>query len=315
MEVPTIFSPVIIPTLCRYEHFRNCIESLAKCTWAEKTDVYVGLDYPAKESHWEGYIKIKEYLSEIQRISPFKSLTIIKRDHNFGIGPNGNSSNLREYVLSKHDSFIFSEDDNIFSPAFLDYMNKGLEKIKDDPTVFAICGYRHFYDLKFENNTFYRQNVDFSAWGYGIWGYQWKQSHEILKLSYLLRNLFNPNSLIRLYRNGLNRLSKFFSLIMHNKGLSLTDNILSVYICLKNIDVIMPTISLVRNMGWDGSGENCKDIGISNDFFQQEISLEKRFDFLGTGIEYYHENKRIHKTESYGNFTIKQLIRNLLSKI
>lgn len=40
------FAPVIIPTLCRYEHFKECLESLSRCTWAEKTEVYIGLDYP-----------------------------------------------------------------------------------------------------------------------------------------------------------------------------------------------------------------------------------------------------------------------------
>ena len=40
-------APVIIPTLCRYDHFKRLMESLNKCTWADKTDVYIGLDYPA----------------------------------------------------------------------------------------------------------------------------------------------------------------------------------------------------------------------------------------------------------------------------
>ena len=55
-------APVTIPTLCRYEHFKRCIESLSRCTLADKTEVYVALDYPAKESHWDGYNKIKDYL-------------------------------------------------------------------------------------------------------------------------------------------------------------------------------------------------------------------------------------------------------------
>ena len=47
-------APVIIPTLCRYDHFKRLMESLNKCTWADKTDVYIGLDYPAKEEHRDG---------------------------------------------------------------------------------------------------------------------------------------------------------------------------------------------------------------------------------------------------------------------
>lgn len=36
MEIKN-YAPVIIPTLCRYEKFRNCIETLSKCTGADKT--------------------------------------------------------------------------------------------------------------------------------------------------------------------------------------------------------------------------------------------------------------------------------------
>ena len=50
-----IFAPVIIPTLNRYEHFRKCLESLEACTGAEKTDVYVALDFPPSEKYVEGW--------------------------------------------------------------------------------------------------------------------------------------------------------------------------------------------------------------------------------------------------------------------
>lgn len=45
-----IYSPVIIPTLNRYEHFRECLESLEHCVDADKTTVYIGLDYPPSEN-------------------------------------------------------------------------------------------------------------------------------------------------------------------------------------------------------------------------------------------------------------------------
>ena len=57
-----VYAPILIPTLCRDEHFIRCIESLKKNSWAEYTDVYVALDFPAKESHWDGYKKICTYL-------------------------------------------------------------------------------------------------------------------------------------------------------------------------------------------------------------------------------------------------------------
>lgn len=60
-----IYAPVLIPTVSRYEHLRNCLESLAKCTWADKTDVFVAVDYPGREKDWPVYRKIKEYLSSL----------------------------------------------------------------------------------------------------------------------------------------------------------------------------------------------------------------------------------------------------------
>lgn len=35
------------------------------CTGADRTELYIGLDFPAEESHWEGYRKICDYLPNI----------------------------------------------------------------------------------------------------------------------------------------------------------------------------------------------------------------------------------------------------------
>lgn len=61
MEIKN-YAPVIIPTLCRYEKFRNYIETLSKCTGADKTTVIIGLDYPLNQTHIAGYQEIKKYL-------------------------------------------------------------------------------------------------------------------------------------------------------------------------------------------------------------------------------------------------------------
>ena len=75
------YAPILIPTLNRYNHLKRCVESLAKCTHADKTDLFIALDYPLKEEHWEGYRQIKEYVSSIEG---FNKVIIIQRDHNYG---------------------------------------------------------------------------------------------------------------------------------------------------------------------------------------------------------------------------------------
>ena len=183
-------APVIIPTLCRYDHFKRLMESLNKCTWADKTDVYIGLDYPAKEEHRDGWMKIKRFLCE-ERFC-FKKIVVFEREYNYGVkGENNNISALIKYVSTYYDRWIFSEDDNVFSPNFLVYINKGLEKFKNDKSVFAINGYRHFYNVKFKENTFFRQNIDFSAWGYGIWKDRYEQMTHNMTREYLRKCLYS----------------------------------------------------------------------------------------------------------------------------
>ena len=57
-----ICAPVIIPTLNRAEHFVRCIESLKKCKYAERTEIFISVDFPFLKRHEEGYDKIKKYL-------------------------------------------------------------------------------------------------------------------------------------------------------------------------------------------------------------------------------------------------------------
>lgn len=310
------FAPVIIPTLCRYEHFRDCLESLMGCTHADETDVYVGLDYPAKEAHWDGYRKISDYLDSIADSHNFKSLNVIRRERNYGFGPAGNTSELRRFVLSFSDTLIFTEDDNIFSPAFLDYVNKGLDKFRTDSSVLAINGYRHFYGVKSDGNTFFRQNVDFSAWGYGIWKDRVERyTKELSDRNYLMRKALNPLTWVRLYRNGLNRCLDFIAML-RGRSNRITDNTLSVYMAINGMDVVMPCENLVRNMGWDNSGENCRDADdLGHCHMTQPMSERDDFEFAGTGFEFYRENRRIYRRESYGRVRFSDFIKRILKHL
>lgn len=51
-----IFYPVIIPTLNRIKHLKDCIESLKHNTYASETELVIGLDFPVTEEHKIGCI-------------------------------------------------------------------------------------------------------------------------------------------------------------------------------------------------------------------------------------------------------------------
>lgn len=293
-----IFAPVVIPTVSRFDHLKRCIESLEKCTWADKTNVYIALDYPGREEHWEGYRKIRKYLESRSKWS-FHSFNVIYRDHNYFYSGEGNAQSLISELFTANDRYIYSEDDNIFSPNFLVFLNKGLSLFEDDYSVLAINGYRHYYPVVFDNNTFYRQNVDFSAWGYGTW----KGRSELISslTPQYFRQKMNWKSYWKVHKNGNNRLIRFLRECYYEET-SITDNTLSVLMPLENMDVVMPRVSLVRNTGWDNTGVNCSNANsvLANSHLTQEISDQADFDYIGTGKEHYQENKRIYVRSSYG---------------
>jgi hypothetical protein len=309
-----IYAPIMIPTLCRYEHFRKLIESLQKCPEAKETDLYIGLDYPAKESHWDGYRKIAAY---VDTINGFKNVIIFKHDHN--LGADENITALREVVLKKYDCWIFSEDDNVVSPNFLAFIDKGLEKFKDDSNVFAICGYRHFYNVKFADNNFFRQNVDFSAWGYGVWKDKYDKFRHLWNKNYLKSKAKNLRCLYRAWRNGWEKINNLIRYAYGKKEVSLHDKSISLLMALENMDVVMPKISMIRNEGWDNSGLHCMSGGnLAERHTKQKIDDNNTFVYQGTGLEFYKQNRKAFVKENYAFLSwigfVKQIIKSTFTR-
>ena len=88
---------------------------------------------------------IDDYLIHKVNNHKFKLLKIYRREFNCGVSnPNSNGKLLANEVSKDHDSYIFTEDDNVFSPNFLLFVNQGLEKYKNDAKCLAVCGYNYY---------------------------------------------------------------------------------------------------------------------------------------------------------------------------
>lgn len=279
-----VYAPVIIPTLCRYEHFIRCIESLRRCTGAEYTEVFVGLDYPANESHWDGYQKICSY---VETVKGFKSFNVIKRKENYGAIKNIRS--LREIVLKNYDRWIYSEDDNEFAPNFLEYINAGLERYKDNPQILRICGcvmpWNADYDgcmRSYPYNAF--PAMDYNALGCGTWANK-NFSLPFSKISIL-------NSWKLTFKTILNGYPAAISRFLHqlHKESQLFDVCLRLYCAFNNKYCIFPRISKVKNWGYDGTGINSDD----NPHWMEVQTLDTStdFEFDDFEIKEYEEVKR-----------------------
>lgn len=265
------FAPVLIPTLNRFEHFKRCIESLAKCTHSDKTDLFIALDYPSKPEQWKGYNEICNYIKDI---NDFSNIFIIKREENYGIPKN--ILDARERIFEKYERCIYSEDDNEFSCNFLDYINKGLDLFEEDKNVLAICGYNIDMELKDMCNQNYYFRRGLSAWGYGTWRKKWinyNYDHDLVS-----KHILKIGNGIKAYkRNPQHLLSLLFAI--KSKNSIFGDIGIGMYQLIhENIVSVYPTLSKVRNWGHDGSGLHCTSK--STKYSRQIVDNNCSFEFI-----------------------------------
>ena len=205
---------------------------------------------------------------------------MIKRDHNYGVKfPDGNFSTILLELQNRYDRYIVLEDDNVFSPNFLVYLNKGLEKYEDDDRISLICGYN--YPMKFPSN--YRNNFyiskQLSSWGYGTWFSKEEPIRKYYDLDYLKGVLRDEESYEKLRKQRPSTVHSIVRIIKNGKVYG--DSAIGCYLCLENKFCVFPTISKVKNYGTDGTGVNAKSKSqiLMNYYINQTIDTDHEFEF------------------------------------
>lgn len=301
--IKTLYAPVFIPTLCRYEHFKRCVESLSICSHANNTELIIGLDYPPHERYKEGYNKIKEYITQI---NGFKKITLFEHKNNLGAIKNWRF--LEAYCSENFDIYIGTEDDNEFSPCFLDYMNKALHLYWDNPKVSSVTGYSDVCCYNQEGHHTYFCYAD-SAWGLGMWRHKEKEIKELLMTNDFLKKKMKN------IRTGLAFFQKFparFGMLiqMLRKGDNWDDVKRSSINYFTGRYQLRPTISLCRNWGYDGSGEHCSQ---NTEYSNQQISSSIIFDYeFNPAGPNSNACKKLYRNNNLPNNRIKRFCVKLI---
>lgn len=282
MEITT-FAPVLIPTLNRYEHFRRCVESLSRCTHADKTELVIGLDFPPSEKYVEGWKRTCDFLPQI---SGFKKVTILDGEEN--LGAIKNFKRLKEYAASNYDRYILTEDDNEFAPCFLDFMNKGLEVYKNDSQIFTVNGYLEPKFSGLANDGVFFMPTG-NAWGLGVWT---KKENELKKrmAAILEDTLFSFRKSWKVFRCMPARLQG--AIICYNNNYNYGDVKRGLVCNVYDMFQVRPVKSLVRNWGQDGSGLHS---GINPTITKEPISEDRFYNFNNSPVVLREDVARLIK--------------------
>ena len=123
---------------------------------------------------------------------------------------------------------------------------------------------------------------------------------ENIDYKYFNSKLWNFRALRKVWKAGPVMFSRFLA-YSREKSFKRADYFYGLYMILENKYQIMPRESKVRNMGWDAGGINCNNYSgdIVSKHLNQPIDDSDSFEFIGTGYEYFEENRRIMRDEDY----------------
>ncbi|MFB6341501.1 glycosyltransferase family 2 protein [Saccharicrinis sp. FJH62] len=250
-------APVCFFTYKRLSETKLAIDALKNNYLSEKTDIYIYSDGPKYEVDSSKVDSIREYL---KTITGFKSVTINNSETNLGLA--GSIINGVSDVLMKYERVIVLEDDLITSPNFLNFMNQALDRYKNQDNIQTVCGFSVAIDHYSDDVYFQRRPF---SWGWATWKDYWNTS--IFDKKEIKEQLQNNISLIDGFKHFCgDNLGKMLLGSLDNKNDSWFVRWAFNQFLEKRYSVI-PSKSLIRNIGFGIDGTHCKGINPYTSFY------------------------------------------------
>jgi hypothetical protein len=244
-----MLAPIGLSTYKRQSHVKRTIEALQRNRFAAESELYVFSDGP-KSGDEETIHELRKYL---RSISGFKKVEITERKVNYGL--DGNNKDGIQSILDSYDRLIWLEEDCVTAPSFLQFVNHALDVYEHNRRIFSISGYSP--PIKIPDD--YAFDVfllpRFGGWGLGIWKGRYELVERVLPKEEVSA-LFN--SWQEQCNFGVGGLDLLNMLKKEVKTPHAHDVRMFFRQYQLRMDTIYPVGSLVRNIGFDGSGTNTR---------------------------------------------------------
>lgn len=238
------FAPIALFIYKRPEHTRRTIEALMQCPEFSESQLFVFCDGAQRSQDQE----VVEKTRTVVRSLVGNRAEITESPSNQGLANSIIAGVTR--LVHEFEEVIVLEDDLVVSPGFLNYMNQGLNKYRYEDQVMQISGYM-FPVPEFQG----RNKAIFLpitvSWGWATWKRAWRHfdpeatGWEILKHDPQMRKRFN-------FEGAYN----YFSIIEHQFRGECDSWAIRWYWSVFSLNglVLFPPQTMVKNLGFDGSG-------------------------------------------------------------
>lgn len=234
---------ILVAVVCynRSDHTSKCLNAIRKFFCEEKHKVVIFQDYDNSQS--------KEWKLTNSIVTAFNFETKLNKQ-NLGLRENIFSI-LSFFYNSEYSNIIVIEDDIIITENFFNFFNYAFDKFEDHNDIFQISG---FSPLKYKSN-FFGKYPRISTWGWGTWKKKFPNPKEI-KLDW--NNFELTEDLIVKIKEYMPDVFNLIKLKQQGKINAWSLDYL-IFMISNNLNTLYPGNSLIENIGFDGSGENCND--------------------------------------------------------
>lgn len=253
-------APIGVSTYSRINHLKQTIEALQKNTLAKESELYIFSDAPQPGDE-EIVAMVRQY---IHTIDGFKKVYIIERKTN---GRVANNRGGIKQLLDEYGKMIFLEDDIVTAPGFLRFINDCLDFYNGYKNILSVSG--HTPNLSYFNNSSCDVYLSkrFHGWGVGFWNNTFSLIKDIPPWSKIKQDY-------QTMQNLKNMGSDMLSMIQHESDRKIDAlDIKACYFCTKyGYTNVLPTKTLVKNIGMDNSGVHCSNHNpFSNDLLSNKV--------------------------------------------
>ena len=246
-------APIAIFVYRRADHARRMLHSMRQNPLTSRSPVTIYCDGPRGDHDAQAVAQVR---AAVRELAPAHA-RVVERDANLGLSRSV-IAGVTETV-QRHGEAIVIEEDLELSPVALDYFNAALARYRDEARVMHIAGYMYPVRETLPETFFYREAT---CYGWATWARAWEKFEpDASRIRDALRErgaqrefdlggTYDFSGMLDLQIDG--RIDSWAirwhgSLWLHG-GLALH-----------------PGRSLVRNTGFDGSGENCGDLSLAWD--------------------------------------------------
>lgn len=313
-----MLAPIVLFIYNRPEHTLQTLDALSKNTLAKASDLIIFCDGSKENATQEQIEKINQAREIAKSKQWCKTVEIRESEKNKGL-----ATSIIEGVtetVNKYGKIIVLEDDIVTGKYFLEYMNTALDKYKDDKKVFHIDAFRYPIKDATSNSSFFYPIM--ACWGWGTWVDRWQYYK---KDAAYYKSVFTKKMIYKFNMDGADK-DKWSQI---ERNLSGKINTWAIFwgasIFINNGLCLSPSISLVKNIGLDGSGEHCtdnKDLQINNFentkilSFPTEVKIDKKEYGRNKNFARHMHLHRMTLVSVFGMLlpeTIKKPLRKILN--